>query len=215
MRWLCRRLLHVGAVAVLIGSGIGSSRSAEAGVVVVDFDDLKGFGSVPDGYGGINWGGQWTYYDSDQDPFNPASGLTRVFPGAPSPDDPYDWIYFNEASFSFLENVVFQGAAFAGYPYDVSFQLYLNGNLVHTSTAIQPSEDPSFLASGYSGLVDKVVVFTTAPSGEVYYVMDDVKYETLSSVPEPTSVVMLGVGGLMLALGGVRRRLVRIASERS
>ena len=35
---------------------------ASAGTVNINFDDLVGLGVVPDGYGGINWLGNWNYY---------------------------------------------------------------------------------------------------------------------------------------------------------
>jgi hypothetical protein len=194
------KMLRYGVVAVALGGLIGSSPTAEAGTVVVDFDDLTGSGSVADGYGGINWGGEWEYYDSNDPPYTPASFPTRVY-GVDANGD-----YNPAASFTFSTSVEFQGAYFAGYDTPVNFELYLNGTLVHTSASIVPSSTPAFLASGYSGPVDMVTVITNAGANTVLYVMDDVTYNTLSSVPEPSSVVMLGMGGLGLALGAVSRR---------
>ena len=55
--------------------------ASQAAATVIDFDDLVGSGGVPPGYAGFaSWGG-WNYYDSSQPPYNPHSGLTRVYVG--------------------------------------------------------------------------------------------------------------------------------------
>jgi hypothetical protein len=199
--------IGVGVVAVFLGSLNVASSTAEAGTVVVNFDDLTGTGTVADGYGGINWGGEWTYYDNEQFPYTPASPNTRVY-GV----NPIIGGYSPAPSFTFGSNAVFDGAYFSGFDYSkVHFELYLNGNLVHTSATLVPSDVPAFLDSGYSGQVDKVTVIAAAPG---YYVMDNVTYDTINTnaVPEPSSVVMLGAGGLALALGAARRRGARSTS---
>ena len=51
----------------------------QATTVVVNFDSLSGSGLVPSPYGGINWLDNWSYYDSVQDPYNPASPPERIY----------------------------------------------------------------------------------------------------------------------------------------
>jgi hypothetical protein len=77
--------------------------------------------------------------------------------------------------------------------------LYDGETLVHTSAALNQTGVPTFLASGYGGLVDRVGV--VGYSG--YFVMDDVTYNA-SGVPEPASIALIG-GGLLL-LGLLRRK---------
>lgn len=165
-----------------------------AGTVVVNFDDLTGSGVVPDGYAGMNWGGQWNYYGYDQPPYNASSPPNRVYDFVP------------EGQFSFLSPVVFDGAWFAGYDYaTVQFNLYLSGVLVASSAVLAPSGTPTFLGSGYAGLVDKVGVVSPDPD---YFVMDDVTYESGSSTPEPATLSL--VGGAMGLLAFVVRRRRRV-----
>ena len=160
-----------------------------AGATVVTFDDLSGTDLVPDGYGGINWGGNWTYYDTPQAPYAPNSGSQRIYESLP------------EAMFTFVTpNQVFDGAWFSGYSYLVSFNLYNDSSLVWSSGTLPPSSVPAFLASGYSGAVDAVGVVAANPN---FFVMDDVTYGSGSTVPEPASMLLLA-GGLM-SLVRVRR----------
>ena len=166
--------------------------TAGAATTVVDFDDLTGSGQVADGYGGITWGGNWSFYDNAQSPYNPASGAERVY-------------NYADRNFSFDAPVVFGGAAFAGYgtAYGlslVSFDLYYQGQLVATSGQLDDSGTPTFLSSGYNGLVDSVHV--NGSGG--YFVMDDVTYSTAAAVPEPQNVALM-LAGLAL-VGGMARR---------
>jgi hypothetical protein len=183
------------AVAALLLGGVGQSRGE---LVIVNFDDLHGQAGVPDGYGGINWGGNWTYYDFDQPPYNPHSGLTRIYNSQPGNFD-----YITDDPFAFANGPVqFNGAWFAGNGVSVRFDLYDNGVLVHQSADLTTSATPTFLDSGYSGLVDRVVVHDYGFDG---YVMDDVTYTT-TPVPEPSTLTLVGLGTLGLLGYGWRRK---------
>src|ERR1017187_3986925 len=120
--------------------------SARASTTVVTFDDLVGTGAVPNSYGGINWNGNWSYYGTPQPPYNPESSPNRVFD-----------LSNTSNSFDFLTSEVFDGAYFAGYPFAaVTFDLYNGATLVSVSGPLTPSSTPTFLSSGYSGLVTSV-----------------------------------------------------------
>ena len=128
-------------------STVGLAATAHA--TVVNFDDLVGDGAVPAGYGGVSDWGSWLFYDDIQPPYNPASGAQRIYdvPGAPT-------------LISFGGDRIFNGAYFAGFGVDdntgagnVHFELYNDSVLVWTSASLDPSDAPTFLASGYGGLV--------------------------------------------------------------
>jgi hypothetical protein len=170
-----------------------------ANATVVTFDDLTGLGVVADGYAGITWNGDWNYYDLVQPPYNPASPLTRVFDTK------------STAVFNFSAPVSFDGADFAGASFaSVEFQLYLAGNLVGTSGSLTTSDTPTFLASGYGGLVDEVRVVSPSPD---YFVMDNVTYNPDPAVvPEPVSWAMMLLGFFGLGAGLRARRKVALTA---
>jgi hypothetical protein len=173
----------------LAGVVIDAPRSM-AGTIVVNFDDLTGQGLVPEGYGGVQWGGTWTYFGFPQPPYTAHSGDVRIYNGTPDSDT-----YIHDDSFGFAAPVIFDGAWFAGGGYPptaVQFELFLGGTLVHTSEFLEPAELPAFLSSGYSGLVDRAVVHDINPDNDDY-VLDDLTYTT---VPEPSSLIMSAIGFL-------------------
>lgn len=185
------RLLQVLPLAGLLALSLTAAKAQ----TVVNFDDLVGQGAVPDGYGGITWGGNWTYYGAVQPPYTPHSPNNRV----------YDTN--REGFFTLNTPSVFNGAWFAGVnTTTVSFNLYDGANnLLASSSTLTVSDTPTFLASGYNGIVTKVGVVSNAPD---FFVMDDVTYGT-SAVPEPGSIAMfagLGAAGAGFAFARLRRR---------
>ncbi|MBN9658941.1 MAG: PEP-CTERM sorting domain-containing protein [Acidobacteria bacterium] len=153
--------------------------SLTAPAAVLTFEDLFGGGVLPSNYGGLTWSDQWSYYDFVQPPYTAASGVERLYnnDGTPPP------------RFSFASPTVFNGAYFSGSD-TAQFELYLSGNLVATSGAINLSDTPTFLASGYSGMVDEVRVLVSQGS----FVMDDVTFDEKTAVPEPTTIGLVGLG---------------------
>jgi hypothetical protein len=98
-----------------------------AAVTVVTFDNLP-TELVPDGYGGINWNGNWTNYSDPQAPYTPESPPSRVY------------TFSSAATFNFITPTVFDGAYFSGYSFaSVTFELFNGATEVATSGTLAPS----------------------------------------------------------------------------
>ncbi len=169
---------------------------AAADTTVLGFDDLTSAGALPAGYGGLDWSGSsWLAFEGPQAPYTAHSGSWRVATDFGSSDA--------DSSIRFTEPSVFVGAWFAGYgEATVTVQMYLQGSLVATSPTLAPSETPSFLASGYTGLVDRLVF---ASPQQAFYAMDDFSFEA-APVPEPQAWLLMAGGLALLALRRVRTR---------
>jgi hypothetical protein len=98
----------------------------------------------------------------------------------------------------------FEGGYLAG---DNDVEVYFVGwwedNPVATSETLKLTADPTFLAAGFSGPVDKVVVHATREFTTSTFVIDDITY-TAKIVPEPGALFLLMLGGAIL--GCTRRR---------
>ena len=163
---------------------------------VLNFDNLTGTGTVPASYGGFTFN-NWSYSDTFDADFLAHSGATNVFTdvfGSSATD--------GNASITTNTPIIFDGAYFSGFS-GVSFKLYNGGVLVHVSDALAgggaTSYAPTFLSSGYTGLVDKIVVNGV----QGYYAMDDLTFHA-AAVPEPTSAMLMLLGGV--AVAAVKRR---------
>ena len=159
-----------------------------ASASVLNFDDLTGFGPMTT-YGGLTFS-DWYHYDKESPPYNAASGRTSLFDTT------------NSNSFGRVSAFTFQGASFAGATgVNVRFDMFLNGAYVFSSTTLSVDDKPTFLGSGYTGLVDSVKVTSGNPQ---YFVMDDLTFNEASNVPEPGSLALLF--GAMGVMGVMARR---------
>jgi hypothetical protein len=205
--------LPLHSVIAAAGLSLAAFAASADTPTVLNFEDLPAsgpFGSLmPSGYGGIDWqAGNWTYLTCD---------VVAPCPGYIGPNDYYpyqahsypnmvtvDSTYGTSMQFGFKGGpAVFNGAWISTWDYDYfGYVLKLNGNVVYTTPLATTGSAPTYVASGYSGKVDQVVIIAS-DIGD--WGMDDLSYTTTSAVPEPASAPML-LGGLGLMLGRLVRR---------
>lgn len=190
---------------ISVAMALGLSCSVNAAVVTFEDTGLSGSGGLylgkpDDGYGGISgwsslgewqgvyesWGegvGNYLLYSQDQ--------LRLSFDAAP---------------------VVFQGTYFKSYATDysagspVAIELYFHGALVHSILDRPLGGALEWLASGYSGLVDGIVL----RGGGEGFGIDNLTYE-VSAVPLPAAWVLFSGGGAALLGLGRRRKQMATA----
>jgi len=128
-----------------IAAGLALAATASAQQVVLDFEDLVGFAPIPAGYGGVADWGSWAHSDAPDPNYPPASGNVRVFSVG------------LQQNVQFGQEVLFEGAnVVSALPF--AWELFHQGQLVHTSTTLSPNTGgPAvWLASGYTGPVDEL-----------------------------------------------------------
>lgn len=172
-----------------------------ASATVLNFDDIVGpddFASMPVNYGGLDWSAAgWSVFTGEQSPFSPYSGDGRATTNWDSDD--------STTIIRFLTPTVFEGAWFAGFTdTTVQFNLYFGGAPVGMSSILGLSDRPAFLASGWAGAIDAVVVSSPFQAS---YVMDDFTFADAAVVPEPATLALVLFGlGIGVATSAARRR---------
>ncbi|MDD2762259.1 MAG: hypothetical protein PHH11_18425 [Methylomonas sp.] len=177
--------------ASLLATTLLCSVNANAARTVVDFEGIASVGLV-DGYGGLSgWEeaaamlGNYSIYQNPQ----------------PDMGDGYLAFGFMSGELRFdSAPVIFEGAyyQFVGYDSQVSYDLYYQDQKVY-SAPLAPENQPDdiyWLASGYSGLVDKIYFHGTSDG----VVIDNLTYSTAAPVPLPGAAWVFASGLLGLFL---------------
>jgi hypothetical protein len=197
---MIRYIRNIGLAAILTCASITPAFAS-----VLTFDDLgPGSQYLLSNYDSFQFGTNnsqdtaWFYSDNAGGNYQPQSGSTflatdaSLYSGA---------AYEATQSISRATDFVFDGAYFSGVS-AIGYQLFLNGALVFSSNPSAGLTDtPAFVASGYSGAVDSVVIL----GQQGYYALDNFTYhDVVTAVPEPSSwaLMILGFG----IVGGAMRR---------
>lgn len=197
----------------LLAAAVLMSSFGAANADIVTFEDLDPFPSpyrlMPAIYRGLAFEG---WYFGPDTTYTPASGVIDLFTDFADPANPFDPLVTdsnNKISSSIA--FVFSGAFFSGYS-GVTFELFKDGSLVHTSDSLLDAPDvlpygPTFLSSGYVGLIDTVVV----KGVQGFYSMDDFSFTATgtSDLPEPNSLTLALLAVVASGAAGYRQRCAR------
>lgn len=175
-------------IAALLAASLAGGQ-ANASTTVVDFEGIFDWDLI-DGYGGLSgWesmGGQISSY-ADFETQGPELGEYRLHTRAGE-------LTFDQGP------VIFQGLYYNywGYDTDISFSLFYQGQKVYSSP-LDAANQPFtiyWLASGYSGLVDKILFHGQSSDG---FIVDNLTY-TSAPVPLPGAAWLFASGlfGLLL-----------------
>lgn len=166
-------------------ASMAMAHAASAAQVVVDFEDIHASWELADGYGGLSG-------------WEAAGSLRTQYPWALGDNLFHGW----GGSLSFdAAPVVFDGLYYTYWGGDGSvggFSLLYQGAVVHT-VAVNADTQPAtlyWLPSGYAGLIDEIR-FVPASDG---FLVDNLTYTTVTSVPEPAAAGQLAAGLGLLGL---------------
>jgi len=190
--------------AVMLVFGMVGSASA----TVLTFDDFTttSYEAIPDGYGGFNWDNATTIGVVNGPIHTPGSGYEH---GAVSGN--YTAFNYNGASPSYIDlagsgTFTFNGAWFtsAWSNQTISFNGYNNGSLLYTSSPFSiNTSTPLWIELGWSG-IDRLAISNTGSQ----WAMDNFTFDQSAPVPEPSTMLLMGVGLIGLA-GYGRKRLMK------
>jgi len=181
-------------VAVLL-----SPMAANATQITIDFEGQTPFDAIGSTYAsqGVTFGPSCYFYPEDSN-YPASSGVSSAY-CYPLPEQ----IDFSSA----VSNV---GAYFNAYDHDIIFSAFGAGGLIGRITISETTppipggpqyDGPLYYELPYSGI--EYVTLSTFGSGE-YYNFDDLTFT--SSVPEPGTLALFGIG--LLGMGLSRRRKV-------
>jgi len=166
-----RYLLTILTIALLAGI-------ATADPVVVNFDDLEGFGPIEPGYGGIMAWNNWAHTTGDAS-YPPLSGPNiAINVGAATPIE-------------FGQDVNLIGFSFTGPNagiFPVHFKLMLAGEVVFEIEEFHTNAEPGIWEVPYEGVIDAMIMDQIPGTPYGFFCIDDLTYEAASVPVEAVSL---------------------------
>ena len=180
----------------------GPTGTASAALITLDFEDLSSSGSLPEHYAGLSWDSHWNYYGFYQPPYNPSSGIMRIYS-----HNYGGWIDFGEEVTFYGSWVATTDAiSYDEYAQEVYWQGFRDEVLMYTSESLYGG-DCGWINVSWED-VDMVRFVSTSFN---HFILDDISYDPdpgsapdPSPVAEPATLMLIGTG--LLGLAGTRKR---------
>jgi len=182
------------------------ANSGESSAAILTFEGLSD-GAIANGYGGLNWNNMYalnaTIYQPSGYKNGRVSGDNVAYNGFGTTATVTDGLF------------TFDGAYFTGAWNDglnIRIQGYAGATLLYDTTIVVNTSGPTYFNAGYQN-IDKLVFDSFGGvdnpayvGGGVHFAMDNFSINESSSVPEPATLTMFGLGALGFGFAGYRRR---------
>jgi hypothetical protein len=190
-KWRNRRNKMKMMIVLMVCCVFGLPEISKA--AVIDFDDIatESFFGIPDGYGGLNWDGEFNAISSSHSGGVFSHGIVSESYVAACGSAVEGIVSHPTLTFDF-ESVYMTGG---WYGLDVVTEGYLGGTLMHTKTNTIVTSGPIKFDFNWTGIDTLVFAPSNGAGANRDILLDDL---SIQIVPEPTTVLLMVFGGLVM-----------------